>query len=146
MIRIALSVFLCPRTPCAGFAILADSRVFVLRSLPRVLSTRTLKPSPSEAVDGPCAGSSLINDARRAAILMQAGLSPTEALKAATRAPAEAFRLADCGRIVAGVRADLVLVDGHPLTDIKGNARHRAGFRSWPGRTCLASAVRCRGG
>ncbi len=52
-------------------------------------------------------------------LLTQAGLTPAEALKAATRAPAEAFRLADRGRIVPGARADLVLVDGNPLTDIK---------------------------
>jgi len=41
------------------------------------------------------------------------------ARKAATRAPAEAFRLADRGRITPGARADVVLVDGNPLADIK---------------------------
>jgi imidazolonepropionase-like amidohydrolase len=52
-------------------------------------------------------------------LLTQAGLTPAEALEAATRAPAEAFRLADRGRITPGARADLVLVDGNPLADIK---------------------------
>jgi imidazolonepropionase-like amidohydrolase len=51
--------------------------------------------------------------------LTRAGLTPVEALKAATRAPAEAFKLANRGRIVTGARADLVLVDGNPLADIK---------------------------
>ena len=52
-------------------------------------------------------------------LLTRAGLTPAEALKAATRAPAEAFKLANRGRIVSGARADLVLVDGNPLADIK---------------------------
>ncbi len=51
-------------------------------------------------------------------LLVAAGLSPTEALAAATAAPARAFRLADRGRIAAGQRADLLLVEGDPSTDI----------------------------
>ena len=50
--------------------------------------------------------------------LVEAGLSPTAALSAATAAPAEAFHLSDRGRIAAGLRADLVLVRGDPTTDI----------------------------
>jgi imidazolonepropionase-like amidohydrolase len=50
--------------------------------------------------------------------LVKAGLSPREALTAATGGPARAFRLADRGRIVPGARADLVLLDGNPLVDI----------------------------
>lgn len=52
------------------------------------------------------------------ALLTQAGLTPAEALRAATRAPADAFHLTDRGRIAPGARADLVLVDGNPLVDI----------------------------
>ncbi|UHQ22083.1 CIA30 family protein [Lysobacter sp. 5GHs7-4] len=52
------------------------------------------------------------------ALLVQAGLSPLEALRAATSAPAERFGLSDRGRIAPGLRADLVLVDGDPGTDI----------------------------
>jgi imidazolonepropionase-like amidohydrolase len=51
-------------------------------------------------------------------LLVAAGLSPTAALAAATSEVATAFRLADRGRIVAGQRADLLLVDGNPTTDI----------------------------
>jgi imidazolonepropionase-like amidohydrolase len=51
-------------------------------------------------------------------LLTRAGLTPAEALAAATRLPAERFRLSDRGRIAPGARADLVLVDGNPLADI----------------------------
>lgn len=51
--------------------------------------------------------------------LVRAGLSHAEALAAATAAPADAFGLVDRGRIAAGLRADLVLVDGDPLVDIE---------------------------
>lgn len=50
--------------------------------------------------------------------LVSAGLTPREALVAATSAPADAFGLADRGRIAPGQRADLVLVEGDPTTDI----------------------------
>jgi imidazolonepropionase-like amidohydrolase len=55
---------------------------------------------------------------REMELLVMAGLSPTEALRAATSAPADAFRLKDRGRIAKGLRADLVLVNGHPDADI----------------------------
>lgn len=51
-------------------------------------------------------------------LLVQAGLSPVQALIAATAAPARSFGLDDRGRIARGLRADLVLVDGDPTTDI----------------------------
>jgi hypothetical protein len=55
---------------------------------------------------------------RELELLVSAGLTPTEALVAATSAPAKAFRLADRGRIAAGRKADLLLVDGDPTNDI----------------------------
>lgn len=51
-------------------------------------------------------------------LLVRAGLSPKEALAAATSVPAEAFGLSDRGRIAPGLRADLVLVQGDPTVDI----------------------------
>ena len=51
-------------------------------------------------------------------LLSSAGFSPAEALAAATSLPADAFGLDDRGRIAAGKRADLVLVEGNPLEDV----------------------------
>lgn len=55
---------------------------------------------------------------RELELLVGAGLTPAEALAAATSAPARAFRLADRGRIAPGMRADLLLVNGDPTRDV----------------------------
>ncbi|RDZ29090.1 amidohydrolase [Lysobacter silvisoli] len=64
------------------------------------------------------------------ALLVQAGLSPVEALRAATSAPAQRFGLSDRGRIAAGLRADLVLVDGDPSADITATRAIRAVWKN----------------
>ncbi|HSS50345.1 MAG TPA: amidohydrolase family protein, partial [Thermoanaerobaculia bacterium] len=51
-------------------------------------------------------------------LLVQAGLSPAEALAAATSVPARIFGLKDRGRIEPGLRADLVLVKGDPTANV----------------------------
>ena len=51
--------------------------------------------------------------------LVNAGLTPVAALASATAAVARAFRLSDRGRIRTGMRADLLLVDGDPSTQIR---------------------------
>lgn len=51
--------------------------------------------------------------------LVNAGLTPTAALAAATSAIAKAFRMNDRGRIRTGMRADLLLVDGDPSKQIR---------------------------
>ncbi len=55
---------------------------------------------------------------RELVLLVRAGLSPVEALAAATSGPADAFGLDDRGRIRAGLRADLLLVRGDPTSDV----------------------------
>jgi imidazolonepropionase-like amidohydrolase len=52
-------------------------------------------------------------------LLLDAGLSTIDALRAATVLPAEHFGLTDRGAVAPGRRADLVLVDGDPLHDIR---------------------------
>lgn len=56
-------------------------------------------------------------------LLVDEGLTPVQALSAATAAAADAFRLTDRGRIRPGLRADLLLVDGDPTRDITATRR-----------------------
>lgn len=53
------------------------------------------------------------------ALLVEAGLTPAQALRAATSAPARRFALVDRGRVAPGLRADLLLVRGDPTQDIR---------------------------
>lgn len=80
---------------------------------------KILAGTDSNVVQGipvqPPFGSSLHNELE---LLVAAGLSNVEALRAATVVPARAFGLNDRGVILPGYRADLVLVDGDPTTDI----------------------------
>ena len=55
---------------------------------------------------------------RELELLVRSGLTPLEALTAATSAPAAAFHLDDRGVIARGKRADLLLVKGDPTRDI----------------------------
>ena len=52
------------------------------------------------------------------ALLVHDGLTPVQALAAATAMPAQCFRLDDRGWIRPGMRADLLLVEGDPTKDI----------------------------
>jgi imidazolonepropionase-like amidohydrolase len=55
-------------------------------------------------------------------LLVEAGMTPLEALQAATSKPADFLQRRDCGAIRSGAVADLVLLEANPLADI-GNAR-----------------------
>ena len=56
---------------------------------------------------------------RELELLVEAGLPAADVLRAATAGPARYFGLAGRGAIEPGLRADLVLVDGDPLSDIR---------------------------
>lgn len=88
---------------------------------------------------------------RELELLVRAGLTPEQALAAATSASAQAFGLDDRGRIAPGLRADLVLVEGDPTRDItatraiasiwKGGALvHRDAMRAAVTESKIASA------
>ena len=57
------------------------------------------------------------------ALYVSHGMTPVQALVSATSAAARAFRLADRGLVREGMRADLVLVEGDPTTDILATRR-----------------------
>ncbi|MEV3927130.1 amidohydrolase family protein [Actinomadura coerulea] len=61
--------------------------------------------------------------------LVRAGLSPVQALRAATSVPARRFGLDDRGRVAEGLRADLLLVDGDPTTAISDTLNTRVIWR-----------------
>lgn len=88
-------------------------RQLIREGVPIVAGTDA--PSPGTAY-----GASLHGELVR---YVQAGMTPAAALASATSAPARAFRLCDRGRIQPGLRADLLLVDGDPTTDIYATRR-----------------------
>lgn len=56
---------------------------------------------------------------REIELLVNAGLRPVDALRAATGAAADAFGLADRGRIAPGRKADVILVRGDPTREVR---------------------------
>lgn len=56
-------------------------------------------------------------------LLVREGLTPIQSLAAATSVPAHVFHLEDRGSIRAGLRADLLLVEGDPTSDIVATRR-----------------------
>jgi hypothetical protein len=75
---------------------------------------------------------------RELELLVEAGLTPSEALAAATSATARVFSLKDRGRIAVGQRADLLLVDGDPTRDIRAT---RAIAGVWKGGHAIDRAA-----
>ncbi|MEB3023145.1 amidohydrolase family protein [[Mycobacterium] crassicus] len=76
-------------------------------------------------------------------LLVAAGLSPVDALRAATSVPADSFGLTDRGRVRQGLQADLVLIDGDPTASITDSLSIAAVWRrgSLLDRTALAAKV-----
>ncbi|MBL8944841.1 MAG: amidohydrolase family protein [Myxococcales bacterium] len=94
------------RPSCA----LAFAGVLALHRAGVPILASTDAPNP-----GTVHGASLLGEL---SLLVEAGLSPTDALASATSKPAAAFGLDDRGRIAVGRRADLLLVRGDPRDDI----------------------------
>ena len=60
-----------------------------------------------------------VSVAREIELYVEAGLSPIDAIRAATAVPARVMGLEkDSGTIAPGLRADLIVVDGNPLARI----------------------------
>jgi imidazolonepropionase-like amidohydrolase len=99
-----------PSGVAKGPAGAAEQTIAQLRDAGVDLLAGTDAPNPGTAF-----GASLHEEL---SLLVAAGLSPAQALTAATAAPARRFGLDDRGRLAAGKRADLLLVDGDPTADI----------------------------
>ena len=98
------------RTPYRfGTYIIAEETVRQLRAVGVPILAGT------DAPFGPIHGVSLHHEL---ALLVKAGLTALEAMAAATSVPAQIFDLPDRGRIASGLRADLVMVEGDPTSDI----------------------------
>lgn len=102
----------------------AEGNVRLLAAAGVTLLAGTDAPNP-----GTVFGASLH---RELELMVRCGLSPAQALAAATSEPARVFGLSDRGRVGAGLRADLVLVSGDPLQDITTT---RSIERIWRGGT-----------
>jgi imidazolonepropionase-like amidohydrolase len=64
---------------------------------------------------------------RELELLVRAGLTPAQALRAATLAPAKYFDADEAlGQVKAGKQADLVVLDGNPLEDIRNTRKVHA--------------------
>lgn len=61
-----------------------------------------------------------------ALLVRECGFTPAEALRSGTFLVAKRLGFADRGSIKQGLRADMVLVEGNPLADIKDTLNLRA--------------------
>jgi imidazolonepropionase-like amidohydrolase len=80
-----------------------------------ILVGTDVSPVPIPNLGGLAHGASVHHEMQ---LLVKAGFTPVEALRSATSKPARRFGLHDRGRIAEGARADLVLVEGDPTTNI----------------------------
>ena len=107
--------------PGATYAAARDSVTALHRA-----GVRILAGTDANAAVGPPAsithGESLHHELE---LLVDAGLSTVEAIRAATSLPARCFGLTDRGEIAPGMRADLLLIDGDPTVDIRATRRIR---------------------
>jgi imidazolonepropionase-like amidohydrolase len=91
---------------------------------PRYLTRDKLPQAPAAAAAGGVVGVKLSSGAGggaggRLELTTGAGSSPLEAISAATKTPAEMLGIADqVGTITVGKRADLVIVQGDPTSDL----------------------------
>jgi imidazolonepropionase-like amidohydrolase len=59
------------------------------------------------------------DNAQEFALMVEAGMTPTAAIRAATVSAAEALGRSDIGQIAPGMAADIIAVSGDPLSDVR---------------------------
>ncbi|HQV90402.1 MAG TPA: amidohydrolase family protein [Phycicoccus sp.] len=103
-----------PGVPGPRYEAAADSVANLQRAgVPVLVGTDANKTAA--APFSPTMGESLHDEL---ALLVAAGLTPAQALRGATSEAADRFGLSDRGRLVAGARADIVLLAADPTEDI----------------------------
>jgi imidazolonepropionase-like amidohydrolase len=112
--------------PGLNYAAARDSVTALHQAGVKILAGTDANLTPGIPVQ-PAYGASLHQELE---LLVDAGLGNAEALRAATVTPAQAFGLYDRGVIRPGARADLVLIEGDPTTDITAT---RNILRVWAG-------------
>lgn len=83
-------------------------------------------------------------DHRELELLVEAGMTPMQAIVAATSRGAEYLNLRDRGTLAAGMRADFVVLDANPLENIANTKRIARVFAG--GREVDRAAIAARGG
>ena len=61
--------------------------------------------------------------------MVAAGMTPAEAISAATKGTAEALRLSQLGTIARGKRADFIVLDADPMVDITNSRKISAVYQ-----------------
>ncbi|MBC5799498.1 MAG: amidohydrolase family protein [Candidatus Eremiobacteraeota bacterium] len=108
----------------AGYRGLADDDPARLRKRTSFAAARASGVTIANGSDiGPFAHG---DNARELALLVEHGLTPLEALRAATSVAARVLRCDDIGVLRSGARADMVAIEGNPLDDISRLRRVRA--------------------
>ncbi|HSJ13611.1 MAG TPA: amidohydrolase family protein [Longimicrobiales bacterium] len=108
-------------TASAGVLRRLEGRAARARSSARLLHEAGVRLATGGDADGHPGGVP-----RELEALVAAGLPPTEALRAATSTAAEVLGLKhEIGRLMPGLRADIVLLDADPLEDIRNVSRIR---------------------
>jgi imidazolonepropionase-like amidohydrolase len=101
----------------------AAARARVERQLQAIRTLHTAGVPIVAGTDGAVPGHSLL---RSIELFVEAGMTPREALQAATIVPARAMRLdRESGSIDVGKRADLLVLEANPLDDIRNIRRAR---------------------
>lgn len=102
-----------------GARFVETQRIVMERLVP--LSPRWLAGTDAAGYAYNLAGYSLHDEM---ALMRAAGISNSELVRSATTQAASAMRASDFGRIVAGARADIVLLSDNPLNDVEAYRRN----------------------